>query len=121
MKWRCYLAFAGIACLVVGLAVNGRANPKPEAVIIPLNRIWALEMPGTLNIAELEPDKNPRSAHGPLLREIRRSLAPLREGEEAKPEFAVLGTGADALREAHAVIVDGQTPRDLLARVTIFL
>ncbi|MEX2309626.1 MAG: hypothetical protein WD738_18790 [Pirellulales bacterium] len=80
-------------------------NDKAEAVTIPLDRIWAREMPGTRDIEKLDPKR-------PLVYEIRRAIGFPPKDKEAQPAFAVLGTGLDALREAHAVFVEKKKPRD---------
>ena len=88
-------------------------KPGEEVVEIPLDRIWALRMPGTRKIGELEPDKPPLSVHGPLVGEIRQSLAPAPpKGMQAKSAFAVLGSGEEALRQAHAVLVENKPAQD---------
>lgn len=86
-------------------------NQEEKSVTIPLDQIWAWRMPGTRDIGTLEPNKPPNYAYGPLLGEILRSLADSRpENEEAKSGFAVRGTGMEALRHVHAVLVKGQKP-----------
>lgn len=88
-------------------------SPEEKPTMIPLDQIWALQMPGTRDIGELEADKPPKSMYGPLVEKIRRALDTAREeGKDAKAAFAVLGTGLDALREAHAVLVQEKKPRE---------
>jgi hypothetical protein len=84
-----------------------------EVVEIPLEEIWAWWMPGTKNIAELEPDKSRHYAHGKLVGEMRRALkTPAPEGEETKPGFAAQGTGLEALQKAHSVLVEGKKAKN---------
>jgi hypothetical protein len=86
---------------------------EPKTVTIPLDQIWAWDMPGTRDIGQLEPNKPAKVAYGPLVGDIRRALAMTsKEREEAKPGFAVLGMGLEALREAHAVVVEGRPPQE---------
>jgi hypothetical protein len=85
----------GVGCTQ---AANGGEKPeKVEAVVIPLDQIWATQMPGTRNVDELD-----RSLVGEIRRVIGHSTP---ENQETKAAFAVLGTGADALLAAHAVFV----------------
>jgi hypothetical protein len=79
--------------------------PDDKPVTIPLDQIWANRMPGTKKIGLLVEQE-------PRLTGIQNALGfPPKDGE-AKPAFAVQGRGLDALREAHAVIVDEKKPRD---------
>ena len=88
------------------------------AQVIPLNAIWALDMPGTRPMDRTIRGDPPvyESPEGLLVDEIRSSLKydprkyPL--GSEC---FIVLGTGMQALKEAHAVFIKGQ-PRQTSAR-----
>jgi hypothetical protein len=86
-----------------------------EVVTIPLDQIWAYDMPGTRDIGKLEINKAPNYAYGPLFGQMRLSLADgLARSEDAKQGFAVLGTGLDALREAHSVLAANQESRTTL-------
>jgi hypothetical protein len=119
-----WLACASAAVFV--LLPAGPANAtddQSDSVMIPLDQIWAYEMPGTRDVWELEPDK-----FGPKLLDLRpeerrkrfdeslthqtvRHLGVTKLGVQAAPGFAVLGTGKEVLREAHAVLAGGRTPR----------
>jgi len=110
----------GLVWLAVGLgcayAVYG--EEKPRKVVIPVDQIWAYDMPGTRPMQDGQRDGKYVAAEGELLDEIRRALVRERvEGtspiqwKDAKLGFAVLGMGMDALREAHAVLVKKQEPR----------
>lgn len=76
-----------------------------EPVEIPLDQIWANNMPGTRNIVDL--DIEPW-----FVSHIREALGFPQKDQDAKPAFAVLGTGLDALRAAHEVLVNKKKPRD---------
>ena len=98
-------------------------------VEIPLDQIWALHMPGTKNILELDPDGDSNSLallpddvrikrwKSSLMRQIGDALmgdtSPdwPREGQTARPGFAVRGTGVDALHEAYDVLVEHKAAR----------
>jgi len=90
-----------------------------ETVVIPLDQIWAYRMPGTRPMNASLGRGVYVAAEGPMLGEIRRALVqePVKgtsrpiQWKDAKPGFAVLGTGMDALRESHAVLVEKQEPR----------
>jgi hypothetical protein len=80
---------------------------------IPLDQIWAYEMPGTRDIRELEPKLD---VHDPSFRDLyRRSLVRQiasflstyvpKESELARPAFVVVGTGKEALKNAHAIFI----------------
>ena len=86
--------------LMIVMALVGIAEEK-----IPLETIWALNMPGTRNVRELEPENFGKAGSGvdSNLNIILQPLRGLRTGQ-AKPAFAVLGTGLDALEEARAVM-----------------
>ena len=90
---------------IVLLSVSASAEPPKDTVTIPLDQIWAFDMPGTRDIRELEPER------GPMVSSIGRSLshAPAK-GETVKPAFAVRGDGLQALRGAHAVLVEDAKP-----------
>lgn len=68
-------------------------------------------MPGTRNVAQLEADKPPNYAYGPLVGEIRRALADAPTDKKPRACFAVKGTGLEALRAAHSVLVKNAAPR----------
>ncbi|HVT28176.1 MAG TPA: hypothetical protein VHE81_09180 [Lacipirellulaceae bacterium] len=88
--------------------------PDEKPTTIPLNQIWAYEMPGTRNILELDVASKNQDA-----RRIVSSITESSFGRAAKrkfkdlarPGFAVTGTGNTALRAAHAVLVVGAKPR----------
>jgi hypothetical protein len=102
-----------VAFAFVGLLSLPAPLRSEEMHKIPLDKIWAWQMPGTLDVATLEKDKPPSFAYGPLVRDILRVLgdAP-EEGKPAREAFAVQGTGLDALREAHAVLVQKKKPQN---------
>jgi hypothetical protein len=118
---------------VVNKSVGSKGDQPSDAdaVKIPLDQIWALHMPGTKNILELDPDGDYNSLtllppdeivqrwNGSLLRQITEALSTdtagsdwPKEGQSAKPGFAVIGTGVDALREAIDVMVKHKPVRD---------
>ncbi len=126
MNWfrGCSLCAAGLVWLAGGMgcayAADGEEKPeKAETVVIPLDQIWAYKMPGTRPMNAFLQRGVYVTPEGSLLGEIRRALVqePVKgtsrpiQWKDAKPGFAVLGTGMDALREAHAVLVKKQEPR----------
>jgi hypothetical protein len=79
----------------------GRAE---EVVEIPLNQIWAYNMPSTKKIGELAKQE-------PRLMEVARSLwKPAPKEESARIAFAVQGTGLDAFRNSYEVLVKKKDP-----------
>jgi hypothetical protein len=102
------------ALSIVALLSSGAIAAEPTE--IPLKDVWAYRMPGTRDIGKLEKGKPPSQEHGRLVGEIRRVLGrTLEKGKVAGPAFAVSGTGINALREAHAVLLEKKTPRDKFA------
>src|SRR6266576_3264860 len=97
-----------VAIIFVAAAKADESKP----VTIPLKDIWAHRMPGTKDVAELEPDAAgniPKSDRDrPLTLEIRRAL----DAHHGEPQeaFAVLGSGRNALEEAHAVLTGQKQP-----------
>jgi hypothetical protein len=81
-----------------------------KSTTIPLDKIWAYEMPGTRNILDLDGASKERPGDG-LLRSINESdfrrAAQMKFKGAARPGFAVSGSERAALRAAHAVFVDG--------------
>lgn len=104
----------GTALSCVALLVGStNADETEKPITIPLDQIWAFRMPGTKDIAALEPDNTPKVEHGHLVGEIRRALANVPpKGSTARACFAVVGTGLEALRAAHAVLVDNVQPAE---------
>jgi hypothetical protein len=83
-------------------------RPDAEAITIPLDQIWAYDMPGTRDIQKFE-----RHGHSELLEAIRRTLSTRPpQGKTARAGFAVVGDGPDALPDIHAVLVEGKKPRE---------
>jgi hypothetical protein len=122
MRW---LVFASATLIILFLLGVGFAetNASPEKKEIPLKDIWAYRMPGTRDVRDLEPDK-----FGPhlsklssaeqieltdksLFSQIGSHLGFNKPGQSAAQSFAVAGTGADALREAAAVMSATKNPR----------
>jgi hypothetical protein len=97
------LLFSGVAA---------KADPRSEEskrVVIPLDQVWAYQMPGTRDIAELE------GTQRELLRTIFESTfrgAGNKDFKDiAQPGFVVAGSGRAALEAAHAVFVDAAKPK----------
>lgn len=81
----------------LGAAAAMAAEPQPAAVDIPLKEVWALDMPGTRDIRELNtPDDTI----------VDKVLKQITESRKYNHCFAVSGEGADALREFLRVRTD---------------
>jgi hypothetical protein len=89
-------------------------SPTDKAKMIPLEKIWAYDMPGTKDVRELEPKLD---VHDPgfqefwrqsLVRRIVRFLAVYtpKEGETAGPSFVVVGKGKGALNKVLDTLKD---------------
>ncbi len=88
-------------------------SPTQDATLIPLEQIWAYDMPGSRDIRELEPKRNVRNLshkeyiHGSLVNQIVVLLSKMpKQGEKARPGFVVETKGKEALKNAHAVFLD---------------
>jgi len=86
------------------LAVDGLSL---DVVNIPLDRVWALQIPGTVEVSKIVPN-----AQKIIIEDIRRSLSQeLPKGRQAGPVFAVTGSEIEALKQAEETIVHGKKPK----------
>lgn len=117
---------AGVGC---ACAANGdEKSDKAETVVIPLDQIWALDMPGTRSIRKLEavaqpelllgiaPEESSGARSRTLWTDIAVSLTSEStdwpsEGQTARPGFSVLGIGKEAFQNAHKILVKGEQPQ----------
>ena len=116
--------FAVLAIAITFLGAAQGETPKEQAVTIPLDKIWAYEMPGTRDVLELEPDRFGSEVRKLSLEERRKRkkesltlqivahLPIPKLGQPASPGFAVLGSGEESLREANAVLAKGRKPHE---------
>src|SRR3954471_19320690 len=111
--------------LFVSAIFLATAVQADEPVKIPLKDVWAYRIPGTTEIAEEE--NRPRNAtpaellrfdRESLVNQIKAKLGNRKRGQQADPGFCVAGTGLDALKAAHAVIVKGEKPQQQFASGT---
>jgi hypothetical protein len=100
--------FAGVVVATLSLSGARAESPsdKTASVVIPLDAIWANDMPGTRDIDTLVQEP-------PLTYLIRQAIG-FAPKVKAKPAFAVRGMGLDALGEAHEVLVGKQRRRGTL-------
>lgn len=105
-----------LGAIALAAPPNGQVALDPTE--IPLNKIWAWAMPGTIDIRSLEPtffgvpirtDAQLRQAERSLTSQ---TLMPLSKPAARQPEsgFAVKGVGLDALKNAHAVLTGNEQP-----------
>jgi hypothetical protein len=134
MDWIALSCAGAFAVLLTSCATSERQNTTSNSGVqtIALDQIWAYGMPGTHAVQELEPDKFgehtralPSAVQSRLLDESMadQSRVALRKeqpskGGMAKPGFAVLGTGAEALQGAYHVLVKGHKPVDSFPMVS---
>lgn len=100
---------ASVLVLLWGAAAS--AAEPPVVVDIPLDKIWAADMPGTRNIRELEPrTPGDRRNYGPLMWAIYKRLLLDNEhwGPDAGRGFVVPGKDIEALNYAYDVLADRQ-------------
>lgn len=95
-----------LVLLVILLCCSVMGESEGPLVEIPLDQIWALDMPGTKNAQKLAADDSAK---------IRRVLVN-RAAERVKvgPCFLVTGEGKEATSNAAKVIVDGKSPAKTL-------
>jgi hypothetical protein len=122
MKTLCWISVFVLVIPLKAIAIT--SGFKQQSKEIPLDEIWAYEMPGTLDVRALEPDKfgvmvrnlgseeQVKRSKESLTFQIMKSIGVAKRGLRAAPGFAVLGSGEGALRNAHAVLVDRQKPRE---------
>jgi hypothetical protein len=102
-----------LAIIFVGSA-SALADEKP--VEIPLREVWALDMPGTRNIHDLE---GKTDGDNSLMAVIGRALQARNERKVGKA-FAVQGSGLTALKAAFAVITKQRpSARSLSGEVSV--
>lgn len=112
---------------------SGAAGKVVEIINIPLEQVWAYEMAGTRDVTRLEPQLFTRQFHElPTEQILNRSRSALVRqflnalndppARGAQRGFAVQGSGAGALRNAHAVLVgDKSAQQEFLAGSDITL
>lgn len=112
MKWFCLISVFVLILFSQRNASSETPQDQPKATIIPLDQIWGYEMPGTRDIRELEPKRQTGNMpteeviRGSLILQIRQALGNRpKAGEQAGPALVVVGTGKEALKNAHAAIM----------------
>ena len=104
-----------ITIQIVGLllpfsALSAERAPEPREIL--LKTIFALEMPGTIDLWKVDDSATARE-----IRSIRQALSkPQPEGTHTEPAFVVVGSGLNAIHEAHGVLVDGKKPRESISQ-----
>jgi len=95
--------------------VTANTSYGEEITTIPLDQIWALDMPNTQDIQKLDPRKNLQVKNNTIVATIRRELFVCTElKEKAGPCFLVLGEGKEALKEMAKVIADKKEHEKIL-------
>ena len=92
------------------------APAEAAAKEIPLDKVWAYQMPGTrpMDISLLEDGKTYATPDGKMVSE---ALAALKDfGSDVRGGFPVAGAGSAALIEAHKVLAGGAAPSGTLDR-----
>jgi hypothetical protein len=111
-------ACAGLVEGAIGASKEETNDMEPRddssGHVIPLKDIWALHMPGTRPMNRTMRDDPPAyvAPEGRLVDEIVRALKYDPQKHPVADEgFAVSGTGMQALREAHGVLVKGKVKK----------
>lgn len=109
--------FLAVFSLTIATGLSAEEpSVAPESVVIPLDRVWALNMPGTRDIHNLEPSV---TTHQPefkrLLPEIIKAISPYEkkmppEMTIQEPGFAIAVADEDALSEVYSILVS-EMPR----------
>jgi hypothetical protein len=118
---------AAFCLVVVPFSRSLAESPKEEAKTIPLDQIWAYEMPGTKDVLQLEPKPSKNMTENELQDYFRTSSiqkilhvlshrSSEKREELAGPAFVVVGTGQEALKNASAVLatIESKRPGDSL-------
>jgi hypothetical protein len=102
----------GLTALLSLIATRAQADGDPPSTEIPLDQIWAYEMPGTRNVRLLEPhmrvddplfkESYLKSAVREISRYLSINIPPA--GEMAGSAFVVVGTDGEALENARRSI-----------------
>ncbi|HZZ28115.1 MAG TPA: hypothetical protein VFE46_08940 [Pirellulales bacterium] len=118
------LCIAFLAC--ISLAAFGDPPNQSSTVTIPLKDIWASNMPGTIDVRDLEPEAYGSDAKKLPLEQYQQayksskitqiiiSLEKQPYDQVASDGFAVEGTGKTALNAACDVIVEHKKPQKIL-------
>jgi hypothetical protein len=108
-----FIRILAISVLWLFICSSSRAE---DAVEIPLSEVWGHKIGGTRDIKDLEPEIDSSSLskneifERSMIQRIRRSLSSYRRSKNkgfAGTAFVVTGTGSEALKNAHAVLVAG--------------
>jgi hypothetical protein len=104
------------------VAIIATLAEQRELMQIPLNQVWAHEMPGTRDVRELEPDvfgegaiklsrqQRARREKNSLLNRIGSLIPFARDSVVTRPGFAVSSTGLEALQNAEAKLAKDANP-----------
>jgi hypothetical protein len=105
------------AFFVLAFVLGCSISHAEDAVEIPLSEIWALDMPGTRDVRELEPEAFGQQVRSlqpedqialqkkSLIGQIRAQLY-WDDRKKPMPGFAVSGNGIDALRAVRDVLIE---------------
>lgn len=109
MRWLIVLVAALVSLSTeVGHAAEGDA----ESVEIPLNAVWAYDMPGTRELSDGMRNGKFVADEGPLILAIRKGpFLRTRRDEKPKPAFAVQGVGMEALDHAQTIMTGKEEPQ----------
>ena len=107
--------FSIIKSLILILILSSQLSgdtPNDKSTVIPLDKIWASRMPGTIDLWKIDDTTIARA-----IISMQRALSkPRPKGKDAEAAFVVHGTGLKAVHEAHGVLVDGKKPRDTIPK-----
>ena len=111
--------FVLISTLFSDHANGETGDQKPTT--IPLDQIWAYDMPGTRGVGGLDAAKEPTGVTSqPIVNQIVTFLASrhAKEGENVGPAFIVRGTGRKALDNAKTVLTGTVKPESIFPSET---
>jgi hypothetical protein len=96
------------------IAIEDAVAKQQDAIAIPLDQIWTNSSPNTREIEELAKEQikvSGRDLWRPMVRSLSDPPWRAADGQLAKPGFVVEGSGLEAFREAHAVLVGDKKPQ----------
>lgn len=107
-------AVGGIVVILFFLLVPATESAGEHQTEIPLDQIWAWEIPGTKNVGVLDAVKIGGVTEHPILHDVFSGLGLLPKGEKAAPVFVVEGVGKAALLNANAVFKKDRLRTEIL-------
>jgi hypothetical protein len=107
---RTTLFFSSTFVLIFITGSHAELKETTETVTIPLEKIWAYDMPGTRELSAASKDGKYVYPEGPLVYEILKLFGKRMTAKTPGPGFALQGSGIDALEALHAYLSSDKPP-----------